>query len=240
MKAVKIKLYQNMVNYRTEMSYGYVQTYPLPTPSMVKGMAHALLGLETFNNLRISIQGDYSSVVTNMQRVYKFDRARASRPRNPYDIIVGTARLTAMHGVIFVDQIVHMNLILHICFDDEELNEKLLEQIYRNTVVLGRNEDIARVDFETSRMVELTIKDEDYMLMNNIFIDQETAQDAFLSGTAFRLPFYYSPVTSNADKRIFKFVDAMYVAKNSEVSEIDYLVDEDNDIVNFLSVNIND
>jgi len=77
MKALRLKLYQNLVNYRREMSYGYVQTYPLPTPSMVRGMVHWLLGInDGYKPLKISIQGDFDSVITNMQKVYKFDRYR--------------------------------------------------------------------------------------------------------------------------------------------------------------------
>ncbi|MGC8502600.1 CRISPR-associated protein Cas5, partial [Desulfurella sp.] len=57
MIALKLQLYQNMVNYRKENSFGYIQSYPLPTPSMVRGMAHSLLGLKEYKPLRISIQG---------------------------------------------------------------------------------------------------------------------------------------------------------------------------------------
>ncbi len=235
MEAVKITLYQNMVNYRKEMSYGYVQTYPLPTFSMVKGMAHALLDLKEFHNLKISVQGNYESVVTNMQKVYKFDRDRKSRPKNPYDVTIGESKKTATHGVMFVDQIVDINLILHICFDEPELNKKLLEAVKEKTVVLGRNEDIALVDFEKTKMVNLTETDEDYELENNIFIPEKTAKQALLSGTVHRLPFYYYPVKSFEDKRIFKFADVMYVAKDNEIREIGYLVDDDNEIVFFLT-----
>lgn len=76
--AVKLKLYQNMCNYRREMSFGYVQTYPLPTPSMVKGMVHALLGLKSFHNLKIGIAGNYDTIACNMQRIIKLDKSAPS------------------------------------------------------------------------------------------------------------------------------------------------------------------
>ncbi|MBW1616806.1 MAG: CRISPR-associated protein Cas5 [Deltaproteobacteria bacterium] len=149
MEALKIKLYQNMANYRKELSYGYVQTYPLPTPSMVKGMAHYLLGLDKFENLKISIQGNFKSISTNMQKIIKFDRDPKSRPDNLYKVTIGSSLKTALHAVMFVDQIVDIELLLHIAFQNQDLNCKLLNAVKEKTVILGRNEDIAFVDFKT-------------------------------------------------------------------------------------------
>jgi len=236
MQAVKIKLYQNMVNYRKEMSYGYVQTYPLPTPSMIRGMAHALLELNKYHNMRISVQGNHTSVVTNMQKVYKFDRERKSRPKNPYDVTVGKSQKTALHGILFVDEIVDMNVVLHICFDQPELNTKLLEAVKQKTVILGRNEDIARLDFEATKLVKLSESDEDQTFAHSIYLPHDLARKAFLKGTAYRLPFYYFPVKSFEDKRIFEFVDVVYISKGSELRETNHIIDEDGDIVSFLEV----
>ncbi len=236
MKAVKIKLYQNMVNYRRELSFGYVQTYPLPTPSMVKGMAHALLDLNEYRNLKISIQGNYESVVTNMQKVYKFDRGRASRPNNPYDVEVGGSMKTATQGVMFVDEIVDMELLLHIAFDDDSLNSQLLNAVRQKTVILGRNEDIARVDFEDTHLVDILPSDEEYRLPYNIYLAPEICKNEQLEGTNYRLPFYYEPVNSFNDRRIFKYVDAVYIAKGNKIQCSNINVDNDGNLINFLSI----
>lgn len=236
MKAVRIKLYQNMVNYRRELSFGYVQTYPLPTPSMIKGMAHALLDLKEYHNLKISIQGNYESVVTNMQKVYKFDRDRASRPNNPYDLIVSNSRKTAVHGVMFVDEIVDMELLLHISFDDEGLNEQLLDAVKQNTVVLGRNEDIARVDFEDTKLVDISPSDYKYKLPYNIYLKQEICKKEQLEGTYYKLPFYYQPVSSFSDKRIFTYADAVYITKDNKLQYSDIAIDSGGYLVSFLSI----
>jgi len=236
MRSVRIKLYQNMVNYRRELSFGYVQTYPLPTPSMVKGMAHALLDLNKYHNLKISIQGNYESAVTNMQKVYKFDRDRVSRPNNPYDVEVGTSNKTATHGVMFVDEIVGMELLLHISFDDGNLNNQLLEAVRRRTVILGRNEDIARVDFEDTHLVDILTADKEYRLPYNIYLAPEICKNERLEGTYYRLPFYYEPVSSFNDKRIFKYADAVYIAKGNKIQYSDITVDNDGNLVSFLSI----
>lgn len=236
MKALRIKLYQNKVNYRRELSFGYVQTYPLPTPSMVKGMAHSLLNLDKYHNLKISIQGNFASVVTNMQRVYKFDRDRASRPNNPYDVIVGTSTKTAMHGVMFVDEVVDMELLLHICFDEEGLNQQLLEAVKNKTVVLGRNEDIAYVEYNETNLVDILSSSDEYRLKCNIYLSPELCKKEQLEGTYYRLPFYYEPVSSFVDKRIFRYVDAVYVAKGNKIQYSDITIDNDGNLVNFLSI----
>ena len=236
-RAVRIKLYQNMVNYRRELSYGYVQTYPLPTPSMVRGMAHALLDLDNYHNLKISIQGNYASVVTNMQKVYKFDRDRASRPNNPYDVVVGNSQKTATHGVMFVDEIVDMELLLHISFDKEYLNEQLLEAVKQKTVILGRNEDIARVDFEDTCLVNTAPLYDEYRLEYNIYLNPEICKHEQLEGTNYRLPFYYEPVNSFDDKRIFKYVDTVYIAKGNKIQDYsDIEIDSNGSLVSFLSI----
>lgn len=236
MKALRIKLYQNMVNYRRELSYGYVQTYPLPTPSMVKGMVHALLDLNNYHSLKISIQGNFASVVTNMQKVYKFDRDRASRPNNPYDVVVGDSNKTATHGVMFVDELVDIELLLHISFDEENLNEQLLDAVKQKTVVLGRNEDIALVDFEGTTLVDILSSDDEYRLPYNIYLNPEICKSEQLEGTYYRLPFYYEPVSSFNDKRIFKYVDTVYIAKGNKIQYSAITVDSDGNIVSFLLV----
>ena len=236
MRAVRIKLYQNMVNYRRELSYGYVQTYPLPTPSMVRGMAHSLLNLDRYHNLKISIQGNYESVITNMQKVYKLDRDRNQRPNNPYDVVVGNSNKTATHGIMFVDEIVDMELILHISFDEQSLDDQLLKAVREKTVILGRNEDIARVDFGDTTLVDVLPFDDEYRLSYSIYLKPEICKREQLEGTCYRLPFYYEPISSFSDKRIFKYVDAVYISKGNKIQYSNIMVDSDGYLVSFLSI----
>jgi len=152
MLALKIKLYQNLCNYRKEGSFGYVQTYPLPTPSMIRGMIHDVLGANQYIPLNISIQGKSDAVITNVQRVYKFDRDPNSRPQNPYRVQVRNSQKTATHGISFVDLHVNMRLVIHICFNNDNDNDNnrnlnlLYQKIQEKVPVLGRNEDIALLE----------------------------------------------------------------------------------------------
>jgi len=232
MVVLKLCLYQNMVNYRVENSFGYVQSYPLPTFSMVRGMAHSLLGLKEYKPLKISIQGKFNNVATNMQRIIKFDKA--GRESNPYRVIVNGSQRTATHGIMFVDSLVNCELILHIAFDDKKLTKKLYEKVLTDTVILGRNEDIARVDFEKTKLVNIK-KDEDVVLKYPIYIDKKTALANQLVGTYYKLPFYYNDVHNFKDLRVFKFVDCMYVANDDDVLD-EFYIDDDEDAVSLIGV----
>lgn len=68
MQALKLKLYQNLCNYRKEGSFGYVQTYPLPTPSVIRGMIHEVMDLNEYYSFKVSIQGQSDNITTGMQR----------------------------------------------------------------------------------------------------------------------------------------------------------------------------
>lgn len=236
MKALRLKLFQNLVNYRRELSYGYVQTYPLPTPSMIKGMAHSLLDLTEYKNLKISIQGNYDSIVTNMQKVYKFDRPPSQRPENPYIVNIAGKSKTAKHGVQFVDLIVNAGLLLHIAFDDEIFTDKLHERVKSETVVLGRNEDIAMVDFAETCITDIAESQEEIKLKYNMFLSTDLCKSEQISGPHYRLPFYYEPVSSWDEKRIFKFANAVYVGQNEKIQESKFNIDSKGDIVSFLEV----
>lgn len=232
MIALKLLLYQNMVNYRKENSFGYIQSYPLPTPSMIRGMAHSLLSLKEYKPLKISIQGSFDSVNVNVQKVIKFDRRPQDRPGNPYRIILGNIEKTATNSIVFMDCLVNCELVLHIAFDDEELTKKLYKKILTDIIVLGRNDDIARLDFEKSRIVEVT-EDDDIELKYPIYLDTKTARKNQVVGTHYKLPFFYDNVGDFDDLRIFKFVDCVYVSKGT----IDGIyIDEDQDAVCFLGV----
>jgi CRISPR-associated protein Cas5t len=206
---------------------------------MIKGMAHALLDLNKYHNLKISIQGNYESVVTNMQKIYKFDSVRDDKKKgeiDPRPRLYADGPKVLNHGVMFVDEIVNIELLLHISFDDEGLNKKLLEAVKQKTVILGRNEDIAYVDFEDTGLVDVLSSGGEYRLPYNIYLKPEICKKEQLEGTYYRLPFYYDDVSSFNDKRIFKYVDAVYITKGNRIQYSDITVDNDGNFVSFLSI----
>ncbi len=237
MQAVKISLYQNLVNYRMEGHFGYVQTYPLPTPSMVRGMVHALIGATEYKPLRISIQGRSENVSTELQKVQKFDRNRTEPGyENAIRIPLGDGKASLITGVMFVDEVVESELCLHVSFYDENLNAKLLDALQKEIVVLGRHEDIVRVDFSKTKCVSLRQQDDDITLTLNAFLPKDFASEVGLFGRTFHLPFCYEAVSSFQEKRVFETVKALYISGDKElkIEDCDYLVDDDGMPVFFL------
>lgn len=236
MIVLRLVLYQSMVNYRIENSFGHVQSYPLPTPSMIRGMAHDLLDLKEYFPLRISIQGNFESAVVNMQRVMKFDRDPKSRPNNPYLVEVGTSVKTATHSISFVDNLINCELILHIAFkNNEEYTKNLHQQVFQKTVVLGRNDDIARVDFNKTKLTEVKLGKSPERLKYSAYILKDIAHKNQIGGTHYKLPFKYEPVKDFNENRIFNFVECVYVSKDEQLEE-GFYIDEDNLPVSFLEL----
>ncbi len=76
MKLLCIKAHQVMANYKKPMCYGFIDSYPLPPISTIKGWFHAVINAKEYIPISMSIQGNSSSVVYDLQRMIKFDRDR--------------------------------------------------------------------------------------------------------------------------------------------------------------------
>ena len=137
-------------------------------------------------------------------------------------------------GVQFVDLIVNMNLLLHIAFDDASLTEALDGAVRMKTVVLGRNEDIAGVDFAETGLVEVEEDSHEITLNYNAYLSPDLCRKEQLSGTHYRLPFYYDDVKSIEDKRVFHFAAAVYIAKGNKIENVSSMKDSKGDLVSLL------
>jgi CRISPR-associated protein Cas5t len=82
MKAIRIELYQNLVNYKKPTSFQLKETYPLPPYSTVNGMIHYTCGFEEYNDMKISIQGTYNSKVNDLYTRYEFAGAGYEKQRH--------------------------------------------------------------------------------------------------------------------------------------------------------------
>ncbi|MBC7320108.1 CRISPR-associated protein Cas5, partial [bacterium] len=67
MKALKIKAYQLLANYRKPMSYNFWDTYPLPSLSTIKGWFHRVIEATSYIPIHICIQGTPNSIVYDLQ-----------------------------------------------------------------------------------------------------------------------------------------------------------------------------
>ncbi|MCB5951160.1 CRISPR-associated protein Cas5 [Enterococcus sp. BWT-B8] len=145
MKAIKLKLYQNMVNYKKATSFQLKETYPLPPYSTVIGMVHSLCGFTEYQPMDISIQGKYFSKVNDLYTRYefnngmKYDKAR-------HQIQVGDYGVG--QGIATAELLVDVEMVIHIIPEDQTLIEQI-EQAFlfpKEYPSLGRREDLLVID----------------------------------------------------------------------------------------------
>lgn len=236
MKALRIKLYQNLCNFRFEKGFKYVQSYPLPPVSTVNGWVHSVLGLKKYEPLRVSIQGKSEAVITNVQQIFKFDRNSKDRKDGPYNfgvIRVGDRLKRVIRSIQYIDLHVNMNLLIHIYFEngDEFLIERLYAKILETVPVLGRNEDIARIDDLKIVNLKPFSGRRAYSLMPMYVIPEYLFESI---GTYYRLPFWFEPTKSFEENRNFHYIEAYYIPKDVLLHKDLVLEDEDGNLVAFL------
>ena len=146
MKAIKLKLYQNMVNYKVPTSFQLKESYPLPPYSTVIGMVHSLCDFKEYKPMKISISGNYFSKVNDLYTRYEFKNG------NPFEM--GRHQLNVNgyginRGVATAELLVDVNLTIHIIPEDQ--SEEFLDIIFeafkypREYPSLGRREDIVLI-----------------------------------------------------------------------------------------------
>lgn len=145
MKAIRVKLYQNMVNYRKPTSFQLKETYPLPPPSTVIGMVHNLCGYTKYHEMDISIQGNYHSKVNDLYTRYEFKNAmKYSKTRHQLE----TGGYGISRGVATVELLTDVELLLHILPKDQTIVEEIEKAFLypREYPSLGRREDLALIE----------------------------------------------------------------------------------------------
>lgn len=157
MKAIRLKLRQDMVNYKKPMSFQIKETYPLPPYSTVIGMVHALCGFKTYVPMQVSVQGNYASKVFDSYIRYEFANKKFEEGRHQIHIVSNDESFGINRGIAQVELLVDVELLLHIVPKDQ--SEESLAHIYQSLLYpstfpsLGRYEDTAL--FEEVSLVTL-------------------------------------------------------------------------------------
>ncbi|MFA5524650.1 MAG: type I-B CRISPR-associated protein Cas5b [Tissierellales bacterium] len=178
MKAIRLRLYQNLVNFKKPTSFQLKETFPLPPYSTIIGMIHVVCGYKEYHPMKISIQGNYNSKVNDLWTRYEgfssFEETR-HQIRVPVDNEGKTTYQGVTRGISTAELLVDLELMIHIVPDDESI----IEEIYNNFlhpkeyISLGRREDIVRLD--EVKIVDIKNKEiEDlYILKNDAYIPLE-------------------------------------------------------------------
>lgn len=242
MNAIRLKLYQNMPNYKKSNSFQLKESYPLPPPSTVIGMIHNLCGFTEYKEMDISISGNYNSKVNDRYTRYefksgtKFDEGRHQLNAGGYGINkgVGTQEL-----------LVDMNLIIHIVPKDNELIDVIYNALKypKEYPSLGRREDIllieevsiVELEKKVLRKLNLTEKKENINYYIPIDSFQELKFDGnstSFPGTRFKLTKDYTleKVSKTKTFRKWNKVDVIYTS-GFQYRSNEVLVDNEENIL---------
>lgn len=167
MKSIRLKLKQNLVNYKLPTSFQLKETYPLPPYSTVIGMVHNTCNYIEYKPMKISVQGKYHSKVNDLATRYEFKNGMTFDATR-HQIKVGEYGIS--RGVSNVELLSDVELVIHIVPEDENLIEEIFNAFKapREYISLGRREDLVVVD--EVKIVEISeerIKDE------NLRIDRD-------------------------------------------------------------------
>ena len=237
MRAVRIKLTQQLASYRIPGSYVIRQSFPLPPYSSVIGMIHAACGLTKYCDMRVSIQGNTSSSVSEPYTHYSFNNG-ASYDKTRHNVMFDSAAhegrtVGATRGMLHVELLTDVELLLHIVPTDPAMIETIAHgMLYpKHYLSLGRHEDIVRVD--EVKIVELQDGDPDegITLLYNTYVPINLADGP---GTVYSLnKTFETPNAKNKLKvrRWNEQIKTRLASKGTTIEDTSILIDVDNEKV---------
>ena len=247
MKAIRIKLWQDMVNYKKPTSFQLKETYPLPPYSTVIGMIHSLCGFEEYKEMKISIQGKYFSKVNDLYTRYEFKNGmkyEASR----HQLEAGGYGIS--RGISTAELLVDVDLIIHIIPEDQNLLEHIKNSFLSPAEYpsLGRREDLAVIEevkevevIEKELLDDIECADEwtayiplKYIENKSIVIDGR--DEVINKGTRYKLAKNYELINygTKAVPKIFrkwKKVDVLFSSGVKAVEDEIVTLDTDNNLI---------
>jgi len=148
-RAIKLKAFQQLPNYRKPDSFQIKESYPLPAYSTVIGMVHAACGFEKYHDMDVSIQGHYFSQTNDAYTSYEFNQAKKYKPdRHSFYVKEGDKKHGIVRGLLHTELLIDVELILHIVPKDNNDFDKIIQGLKnpKHYLSLGRHEDLLRID----------------------------------------------------------------------------------------------
>lgn len=211
MKAIKIKLSQDLVNYKKATSSQLKETYPLPPYSTVIGMIHAMAGFTSYQEMDVSVQGKYFSKVNDLYTRYEFNNGMKYDDKR-HQLKAGDFGVG--RGVATVELLVDVELLLHIIPKDQSLVEEIYQAVNapKEYPSLGRREDIATIEEVTIVEVEEKVLTEDSTVPKGYGVylpasfqadqvDLDGAQETLYRGTRYAITKEYELVNYGTEKK---------------------------------------
>lgn len=177
-KAIRVKCFQNLVNYRKPSSFIVKESYPLPPYSTVLGMIHTACGFPKgeFHPMKISIQGKNTGSVSELYTRYSFSFNTPYEEGRHQICIKETEKSYGVYkGIAYTELICNNEMVFHIIPAENDF-----ETVYRSLLkpavylALGRYEDL--LDIKEVEIVELR-KEENAIVNYDIYIPADSDID---------------------------------------------------------------
>ncbi|PKM49943.1 MAG: type I-B CRISPR-associated protein Cas5 [Firmicutes bacterium HGW-Firmicutes-7] len=247
MKAIRIQLEQELVNYKVPTSFQLKETYPLPPFSTVIGMIHSLCGYTEYKKMQVSIQGKFHSKVNDLFTRYEF-KPETTYEKGRHQLEVGGYGIG--RGIATTELLSEVEVMLHIIPQDQNLINEIVELLVSPAEFpsLGRREDLAIIkevkiveinNLELKEDIELPKGYAAYiplkMIGKEIVLSGES-DGIKQRGTVYKLNKNYVLNNVGTEKRpkIFRQWNKIKVVYSSKVSAVEdefVSIDEDNNIV---------
>ncbi len=232
MKAIRVKLWQDMVNYKKPTSFQLKETYPLPPYSTIIGMIHNLCGYDEYKEMKISVQGKYFSKVNDLYTRYEFKNGM-KYDSTRHQLQAGEFGIS--RGISTIELLVDVELLIHIIPEDQSLLAEIKEA-FENPVEypsLGRREDLAVIlEVKEVEIFEEELKksqrgDEDYsayipLRMIEKMKVKNNIEGIEITGTRYKIPKNYELINygSKTVPKIFRKWNKEEVVYGTNISAL--------------------
>ena len=158
-RAIRIKCFQNLVNYRKPGSFIIKETFPLPPYSTVLGMIHAACGYTEFHPMKLCIQGTNSGTVSELYTRYSFSAGTKYEEGRHQICVEDGEKYGIFRGIANVELVCDNDMVIHALPEEEDF-----EKVYNSLkyppryLSLGRYEDL--LDIERVDIVNIHQEDE--------------------------------------------------------------------------------
>lgn len=227
-KAIRLKLFQQMPNYKKTSAVVIKESYPLPPYSTVIGMLHSVCDFKEYHPMRVSIQGNHASDIAEIETQYVFG-IKYDASRHQLKVPSGVVKDNKMEydGITRTPRSIQFLTDVNLCIHIMPENPEDLEVIYNSLlnpmeyISLGRREDIARID-EVS-IVDLQQDDgySDYITKYSAYCPYSYMQDVStgeIKGTIYKIPKVFNTNTKDKRRKWQEIVTVRYIEKDISIN----------------------
>lgn len=248
MKAIKFKIYQNLVNYKVPTSFQLKETFPLPPFSSIIGMIHSLCGFKEYNRMKVSVKGKSASKVNELYTRYEFKERDSFKPERHQ---INANGLGITRGTAHAELLVDLEATIHVIPENQKFLDLILTSLKypQKYPSLGRYEDIAYI--KDVKIVDIFSKelDEDSEMEEDVFayvpfsfFEEEKMDSGFrrdgvrVTGTKYDLATNYELVnigSKNNEKfiRNWKKTEVLYTSGITAFEGEKVLIDSENELI---------